>query len=293
MVLRMNQSLDPKAAESIKATRHWLAHLALEFTEQNHRTELAHARHQGPLRIQRLFYPDDDGKAHCYLLHPPGGVVLGDELSIDVHLRDGKALLTTPSAGRFYDVATFTEPQVQRVNLRVDKGLLEWLPQETILFSGANARLLNFIDLSATAKLAFWDIVVLGKPASGDRFDTGALEQRLSIRRDGRPALEERVQLCAGDDLSRASIGLANASTLGIAVFTGELRDEAMEQWLVSVNNHEGVGDFSLSQRGEFLIARYRGEDAQRCRLGFTGLWRRLGAEQNGWMPAEPRIWHT
>lgn len=290
----MNQSVVKERVESSKAVRHWAARLSLVFSRGGPRTRLAYSSHEGPLRVQRLFHPDVDGKAHCYLLHPPGGVVLGDDLSIDVAVHSGAALLTTPSAGRFYTVRTFRERQQQRVTLQVAAGgLLEWLPQESLVFSGADARLTTRIDLAGDARLAYWDILVLGRPACREPFDAGRCLQRLDIRRDGRALLRETLALEAGDRMSESSLGLRGASTTGLAVFTATLTRDDTEAWLARVNGPGLAGDFSVTQRGELLLARYLGEQAQVARAGFCDLWQCLGRLRDGVAPSEPRIWHT
>ncbi len=243
--------------------------------------------------MQRLFYPDDSGVAHCYLLHPPGGVVLGDVLAIGVELKSGRALLTTPSAGRFYTGGGFSETQRQEVELKVSSGTLEWLPQETILFSGAQAHLHTSIELAEEAKLAFWDVLVLGRPAASERFNEGFCQQRLQIRRNGRMLFHDQLRLEAGDRLSCSRQGLHGASTVGLAAFTESASEELQKDWLASENSAQQAGVFSLSQRGELLLARYLGEDAQHCRAAFSRLWRSLNSECHGRTPSEPRIWHT
>lgn len=279
--------------ESSEGPRYWKARLDLEFTHFDGRTRLARSSHEGPLRVQRVFHPEANGKAHCYLLHPPGGVVMGDDLRISVVHRSGRSLITTPSAGRFYSTDGKQTPQLQHVDLEVRAGSLEWLPQETILFSGADAKLHTAIDLHEAAQLAYWDVLVLGRPAAGERFTDGALEQRLQIVRAGRLALSERIALRAGDRIHEANLGAGLASTLGIAVFSAEAPDELLSAWLERTRSRDPDGAYGITQRGEFLIARYRGEDAQRCRAAFVDLWEQLGVLQDGTAPQQPRIWHT
>ena len=278
------------------ARRHWPASIRLRFNRAkgDSRTRLAECTHSGPLRVQRLFHPDPDGKAHCYLLHPPGGVAPGDELLMQARVDSGAALLTTPSAGRFYRIGNTGVGQRQVQELEVASGaLLEWLPQETLLFDGAEAQLHTRITLENEAALAFWDILVLGRPASGERFRRGEVDQRLRVSCGERLALDERLQLTAGDRMQHGRAGLGGASTIGTALFRVVAERELCTDWLRERCAERERGRFGLTQRGEFLIARYLGEDAALCRAAFSSLWQRVQARARGLSPSEPRIWHT
>lgn len=257
------------------------------------KTELSRCEHRGPLRVQRLFHPPGETKAHCYLLHPPGGVVLGDELEINVRVRSGCALLTTPSAGRFYGVGDYRETQQQTQYLTVEQGRLEWLPQETIVFPRANARLNTRINLGPDSSLAFWDVLVLGRPASGAGFDHGRLVQDLQVYRDADPLLLERMDCTAGQRYMRSRMGLSGYSTVGVAIFTETPPPSLLSAWRERWEPCDPDGAFALSQRGELLIARYLGDHALRCRDAFSDLWQRLAEYHSGAVPSVPRIWHT
>src|SRR5579871_939337 len=88
----------------------WQARLELRFEASQGRTGLTHCRHSGPLQVQRAFFPEQGAAGaaaaepcHIYVLHPPGGLVSGDGLQIDVECHPrAHALLTTPAAGKFY-----------------------------------------------------------------------------------------------------------------------------------------------------------------------------------------------
>jgi len=77
----------------------WHAALELGFAAASGATRLARRKHRGPLVVQRPFLPEGPGVAHVYVLHPPGGLVGGDELTLDVEVDAGAhALVTTPAA---------------------------------------------------------------------------------------------------------------------------------------------------------------------------------------------------
>jgi len=100
---------------------------------------LAARRHSGPLRVQKALYPEGPGVCQVVVVHPPGGIVGGDSLTIEVAAgRRAHAQLTTPGAAKWYRSAG----AVARSDtmLQVAAGaLVEWLPQETMLFDGARA----------------------------------------------------------------------------------------------------------------------------------------------------------
>ena len=144
----------------------WLARLDLDFQVHGGRTVLARRRHEGPLRTLRSFHPEG-APCHSYLIHPPGGIVGGDRLEIDIRVGDGAhALITTPAANKFYRSAGATARQVQE--LRVEAGAtLEWLPQEQSLFNAARVDSLTRVALGDSARFLGWEITALGRPASG------------------------------------------------------------------------------------------------------------------------------
>ena len=50
----------------------WQGALSLVFENRGGKTYLTHRSHQGPLLVQRPFYPEGP-VCHIYLIHPPGG----------------------------------------------------------------------------------------------------------------------------------------------------------------------------------------------------------------------------
>ena len=95
--------------EEVALNTGWRAKLHLKLVEENSKTVLKQRTHQGPLQVQKPFYPGANGTCHVYLLHPPGGVVGGDSLDIKIDINsNAKVLATTPAAGKFYRSAGAT-----------------------------------------------------------------------------------------------------------------------------------------------------------------------------------------
>lgn len=179
-------------------SRHWAARLSLRFAYRQSVTRLVQARHYGPLRVQRPFYPEGPSEAcHVYVLHPPGGLVSGDALTISAHVESGAhALLTTPAANKLYKADSQGVDWTQRTTLTVEDGaVLEWLPQETIAFDGSKGEQHTDIALHGSARCLGWEVMALGRPASALPFVSGRIEQRFRLMLDGKPLWLERQPL--------------------------------------------------------------------------------------------------
>lgn len=183
----------------------WNATLSLDYSLQAEKT-IAHFRHDGPLRILQSLYPEGDTVCHNVLVHPPGGLVGGDVLDISVTAASGShGLITTPGATRFY--RSLGDIALQRTHLRLEAGArAEWLPMETLCYSGCLAENRLTLDLAPGAELMGWDVTALGLPGAGQPFAEGSFCQHIEL-----PGVWlERARIKADDQLLMDSpLGLA------------------------------------------------------------------------------------
>ena len=282
------------ASNTIDASmKEWRATLNLAFSPRPTKSVLTSARHNGPLRVQRAFYPEG-GVPHVYILHPPGGIVAGDELAISIDVANkAHGLITTPSAGRVYRTNDAAQTQTQRVSAKVDcGGILEWFPPENIIFAGANGINSTCFNLTEGARLMAWDITCLGRPAGDLPFKQGRFVQRLQIKENGKPLLTERVAIDGGCDLMRSANGFQGFTVFATMVATVE--DKRLLERLKSTLQHGG-SDFRLAftQQRSLLVARYLGHHAIQARELFSQAWHRVRPVVAGISACEPRIWHT
>jgi urease accessory protein len=158
----------------------WHASLKLDYTREGGRS-VARFAHDGPLRILQSLWPEGDAVCHNVLVHPPGGLVGGDTLAIEVQGSEGShALVTTPGASRFY--RSDGDAAVQEVRIRLASGArLEWLPLETLYYSGCRAENRLRMELAPGAQLLGWDIAALGLPGAGLPFVRGSVLQELEL----------------------------------------------------------------------------------------------------------------
>lgn len=304
----MNQHFNPTnvdettPAQTLGRGRNWQAAIELQLQPRpcadGQRTALTGLRHHGPLRVQRPFYPEGP-VCHVYLLHPPGGLVSGDQLEINAQLAEhSQALITTPSAGKIYKGDSCAVPQQQRLRLQLGREAeLEWLPQETILFDGALGRSQTHIQLSGDSRFIGWEILCLGRPANRIRFEQGRFDQQLQIWRDDTPLLLEKQQLLAGSPLATRRWGLQNYPIVGNAYACGfeqeptDLIDALREQ----LEQRDPALDeqVAISWRLDLLCIRYLGHDSEQARHCFTDLWRLIRPALLGRKAGIPRIWLT
>jgi urease accessory protein len=173
-------------------------------------------RHDGPLRVLKSLFPEGPEVCHTVLVHPPGGIVGGDTLTVDLALGDGAhALVTTPGATRFY--RSGGARAAQSVAARVAAGgRLEWLPLETLVHSGAHADNRMRFELAPGAEMFGWDCVALGLPAADAPFVAGDYRHDIAVG----PRWLERGRTAASDTaLLDGPCGWAGHRALGTLWF--------------------------------------------------------------------------
>jgi urease accessory protein len=276
----------------------WPGHLALHYrceaTPKGTRTIL-HDRHRGPLRVLQSLYPEASQVCHNVLVHPPGGIVGGDDLMIEAHLQSGAhALISTPGATRFYRSSGAVARQ--QMNFKVEGGArLEWLPLETIVHSAALAENRMLFELQPGAEMLGWDVLALGLPASDKNFELGYIHQEIEI-----PGLWlERAKVSAADHaLLRSPVGWDGQSVLATVWFAaGAVQPLKRLQVLVDeARLHIGqsplalrAGCTRLAEQGVVLrVLAPQVEPAMQLLQKVWGVWR-----QRCWSlaPCPPRVW--
>lgn len=288
---RAASTADPRSLleSGAKVPEGWWGRLGLELDTRAGRTILVRKRQVGPLTVQRPFYPEGN-VCHLYLLHPPGGVVGGDRLEVELNVAPGaQALVTTPGAAKFYRSAGQSEIARQRLKV-ASGGMLEWFPQENILFPGAKVRAETAVELYGDARFIGWEMHSLGRPVIGERFDAGTADLLFGLCRDGRPMLRDRLRLCEGMGLDGPS-GLRGFPVCGTFVATG-----AGPQDLDLAR--EGLPDradvpIGLTLIEDLLVARCLAPGVEVLHRLFRSLWVILRPRLMRRDACLPRIWAT
>lgn len=273
----------------------WEAELRLGFACDGVRTLLSENRHRGPLRVQKALYPEGDAVCQAIVLHPPSGIAGGDRLAIDIAVgANAHAQLTTPGAGKWYRSGGAEAAQTVRLSVAAGAAL-EWLPQESIVFDGARARMTTEITLTDDSRFIGWEMLCLGRIASGERFEHGRVDLVCRIDRGGRPLWRERGGFDGGDAMLASPTGWAGATVCGtlLAAFP-ELPMEAagLMEAVRATAPADGAQHAATLLPGLFIV-RYLGHNSEAGRAWLARVWSLLRPAACGRAAIIPRIWNT
>ena len=271
----------------------WQARLDLGFERRGAETILARREHLGPLRVQKALHPEGPELCHAIVLHPPAGICGGDHLQIDIDVGDdAQVLLTTPGAGKWYRSAGATAEQC--LSLKVGAGATaEWLPQESIVFDGAAARMRTIVDLAVNARYIGVETICFGRRASGESFTHGSLRLAADIRIDSRPLWRERGLIDGGSALLTSPIGLAGFTVCSTVLAAGAEVDAATLAACRAARSPEAGAHVGVTGMPALFVGRYLGHSSEAARAWFVAVWEGLRPAFIGRPAVAPRIWNT
>ena len=255
------------------------------------RTVLAHLYQRSPCRV--LFPDPEPGDLPlAALLTTSGGLAGGDRLRLEVTAGAGAAALaTTAAAEKVYGSAE--RDVAVAVSLTVEeRGWLEWLPQETILFDGARFDRRVSVAVAGEARFLGVEMLVFGRAARGERFTHGRLYESWRVRCGGRLAWADALSL--EDDVARqlaSPAGFADAAALATAVYVGA--DAAAHLPLARALAEDGECRGGATLLGPVLIARFLDARAEIVRAALAGYVAGLRQGAAGLPASLPRLWGT
>ncbi len=170
----------------------------------------------------RVLFPDPEpgDSPQAVLVTTSGGVTGGDVLRMSIEIGPGgEALVATQAAEKIYRAAKSGDPCTMDIAVTVGEGaILDWLPQETIVFDGARLKRRTIAEVATGGSLLACEMVVLGRAASGERFTAGLLLDAWSVRRAGKLAWTDTLRI-EGETPTGAGFGAANALATVIGVW--------------------------------------------------------------------------
>ncbi len=266
--------------------RHQRADGAFElgFAPSPRGTVLRHLFQQAPLRV--LFPTPEPGEPPTgALLNCAGGLAGGDALRQSVRLEPGaQATLCTAAAEKIY---RSLGPEA-RIGTHLSLGagaVLEWLPQEAILFDGARMARRMQVDLAEGARLLAVEMLVFGRAAAGERMRTGAILESWRLRGPGGLLWAEALAFDDPQAALAAPFGFGGAEAMAMLLLAAP-EAEAMRDQL------RETGAAATLPRPGLLLARWLGGASTVRRAAGAAIVQLRGAALG--RPARlPRLWTT
>lgn len=252
-------------------------------------TVLADLYQRSPCRV---LFPDRaaDEPLEAVLVTTSGGLAGGDRLEIDIAAAAGShALVTTQAAEKVYRSLGADSQVSVRLEVAGD-AVLEWLPQETILFEGARLDRRTVAEIAPGGRLLAAEMVVFGRLARGESFSRGLWHEAWRIKRDGRLLWADAMHL--EEDIARtiaSDSGLAAAEALACVLYVG--KDAERLTAVVRGIQDAAPGRAGATRLGDVLIARWLGTASlvREQLLSFLAEFR--GAA--GLAGRLPRVWYS
>jgi urease accessory protein len=179
--------------------------LFARFAAYGTRTGVADLYEAGGYRLKFPKGPLCEG----VIVNTGGGMVGGDQLDIRIDMEpDAQLVLSTQSAEKIYRA----EQDAVRVNIDAtlgERAELAWLPQETLLFSGAKLHRRFQVDMAENATLTLFEGVIFGRGAMGERLGDGLFKDSWRIRRGNKLVFADETKLdgIMADRIDRRAIG--------------------------------------------------------------------------------------
>ena len=237
-------ALDPPLSTATPAAgAAFYGHLRLRAARRaNGRTVLAEQSFRAPFHLSKPYWDADAGVLIAQVVNPTAGILAGDQLSSEIAVDAGAALLvTTPSASRVFKMAA-TESAGSRQHFSVvTDGWLELMPEPLVPHRGSRFRQVTTVDVAGGGGLFFVDQLQPGRVGHGEVWLWERLALELTVRLDGELILRERLDQTGVSlrDLAELN-GSGPAACFANAILIGSSTDDSWRTEL-SALHHDGV----------------------------------------------------
>lgn len=278
--------------QNISLKTGWKGFLSFTFVNQKDKTVVKDKQHFGPLVLQRPYYQELN-RPTVLVIHPPGGVVGGDQLEINVRFQlKAKGLVSTPAATKFYRSQGQLAKQTQTIHVN-EYAEVEWLPQETLFFDHSNVdnRLIIRLD-SPNNKLIAWDIVGLGRPARGEGFASGILTQSLEFWIENELVFVDRLKLSQDSILLDNISGLNAHALYASALFYCE-DSNIQKDLLDKLQTMSSPVRFGVTKIKNLIVLRALATELDELKALLFEAWKIARPDILKVPVIKPRIWNT
>ncbi len=288
---------------------HGTCDLRLYKRQQSNNRDIVKTIHQAkctaPLKLMRVFNDKKDGRCEIPILHSAGGIVGGDQLTININAEeDSSATCSSVAAQKVYGSRGRSKlnPKGRWANqkcfFQIEKNSdFEWIPQELIVYQGGLFEQNMTVKLHPSSSFLCVDLVRLGRTAAGEKLGNGVWRSSLEIFRENTQGkhyeFSDRLEL-SGEAL-RSIHGLEQKPVFGSLTWIThkEIKQKDLSDLLVKCRQQraglEGFMTCSLLENG--ISARYTGSSTQTARFWFYRIWCLTRVLRKLTLPEYMRIW--
>lgn len=199
----------------------------LRLKQANGATVLADLAEAGGYRVK---FPAPAATCEAVIINTGGGMTGGDALDCHIHAGESTDVtITTQSAEKLY--RSSGHDATIAIDIAVeDNASLAWLPQETILFSGARVRRDIKANIAHSASLLVAETMIFGRIAMDEILGEGAVLDQWRIRRGGKLVYADNGQFAGdiGAVLMRPAV-LRNARAISTILFVSPRAESLCE----------------------------------------------------------------
>ncbi len=218
----------------------------------------------GKARFPKIF---DGGPPEAVLINLAGGITGGDCFQQRIHFAKGAhAVVTTQAAEKIYKASDNAPPAEVSNRLTAEaEASAEWLPQETIFFSGGRVTRRLDVTLDRTARLLACEPVVFGRTAMKETVHAGFFQDSWRISIGDRLVFADGFHL-EGDiqrQLDRIAIA-AGGKALATMLYVGPDSEGMIgPAKKATAEFHEAGSRAAASRIGPVIVARFVAADGR------------------------------
>jgi urease accessory protein len=262
----------------------------LVFARRGPATALAHLYQHDPCRV--LFPRSEPGDpVSAVVLTTSGGLAGGDRLRVSVAAQAAAAASVTSQAAEKVYRSLGDDCHLSATLEVGPEGMLEWLPQEAILFDGARLRRRTEAHVAPGGRLLACEMLVFGRAARGESYTGGVVLDTWRILRGDRLVWADALRLDGdvGAQLARPA-AFDSAKGMATAIYVGDDAANHLEAAWTLLEGAEAKAGVTVVNG--VLLARFLGRDAAAVRRDLVRYLGGLRHAVAGWPPRLPRVWH-
>jgi urease accessory protein len=248
----------------------------LHVLRRNGRTEIDPKSWRIPYQWQGCHYQDNDDQPFLLTINSGGGFVEGDVAELHATMEPGtRALITTTAASKFYKCPGGATSR-ETIRIKVGTGsLLEYHPDEAIMFAGSRVRRETVIDAEPGARLFATDVLAAGRIhyGAGEAFSFDALWSEFEVRIGGRTAIRDRLIANGREEIEALRRLWSGTSHLATIVAVGDDLPKGIEATIEGEMRGADVSLAGATRMDNIVVCRILASEAWACHEAVFRCW--------------------